>query len=97
MESRFVRIAVRLGAGLTLAFLYVPLVVVVIYAFNKSVSGAWPPQLFTLKWFSVAWHDPTLKGAFRTSIDRGDLRDVHRVGARHARLVRGAPVRVLRP
>jgi putative spermidine/putrescine transport system permease protein len=68
MESRFVRIAVRVGAGITLAFLYVPLVIVVIYAFNKSVSGSWPPQLFTLKWFSVAWQDPTLKGALRTSV-----------------------------
>ncbi|MFL5791834.1 MAG: ABC transporter permease [Actinomycetota bacterium] len=68
MESRFVRIAVRVGAGLTLAFLYVPLVIVVVYAFNKSVSGSWPPQLFTLKWFSVAWQDATLKGALRTSV-----------------------------
>jgi putative spermidine/putrescine transport system permease protein len=56
------------GAGITLAFLYVPLVIVVVYAFNKSVSGSWPPQLFTLKWFSVAWQDPTLKGALRTSV-----------------------------
>ena len=68
MESRFVRIAVRVGAGITLAFLYVPLVIVVVYAFNKSVSGSWPPQLFTLKWFSVAWQDPALKGALRTSV-----------------------------
>jgi putative spermidine/putrescine transport system permease protein len=68
VESRFVRVAVRLGAGLTMAFLYVPLIIVVVYAFNKSVSGSWPPQLFTLKWFSVAWQDATLKGALRTSI-----------------------------
>jgi putative spermidine/putrescine transport system permease protein len=68
MESRFVRIAVRVGAGITLAFLYVPLIIIVVYAFNKSVSGSWPPQLFTLKWFSVAWQDPSLKGALRTSV-----------------------------
>src|SRR6185436_8112513 len=68
MESRFVRIAVRLGAALTLAFLYVPLLVVVIYAFNKSVSGAWPPQLFTLHWFSVAWQDARLHTALWTSV-----------------------------
>ena len=68
MESRFVRIRGRVGAGITLAFLYVPLVIVIVYAFNKSVSGSWPPQLFTLKWFSVAWQDPTLKGALRTSV-----------------------------
>jgi putative spermidine/putrescine transport system permease protein len=68
MESRFVRIAVRLGAAFTLAFLYVPLIIVVVYAFNKSVSNAWPPQLFTLHWFSVAWQDPRLHTALWTSV-----------------------------
>ena len=68
MESRFVRVAVRVGAGVTLAFLYVPLIIVVIYAFNHSPTGSWPPQLFTLHWFSVAWQDDTLKGALWTSI-----------------------------
>ena len=51
------------SAALTLAFLYVPLVVVVIYAFNKSRSGAWPPRC-SRSWFTLAWHDPTLRPPF---------------------------------
>jgi putative spermidine/putrescine transport system permease protein len=68
MEGRLTRILIRLGSVITLAFLYVPLLVVVIYAFSKSRSGSWPPQLFTLHWFSVAWQDSTLRGAIGTSI-----------------------------
>ncbi|HUL84806.1 MAG TPA: ABC transporter permease [Actinomycetota bacterium] len=68
MEGRLARIFIRLGSVITLAFLYVPLFVVAIYAFSKSRSGSWPPQLFTLHWFSVAWQDPTLRGAIGTSI-----------------------------
>ena len=68
MEGRLARILIRLGSVITLAFLYVPLLVVVIYAFSKSRSGSWPPQLFTLHWFSVAWQDSTLRGAIGTSI-----------------------------
>ena len=36
-----------------------PLVIVVLYAFNKSVTRTWPPDLWTTKWFTVAWNDPT--------------------------------------
>ena len=42
MESRFARFMIKAGTGLTLAFLYIPLAVVVIYAFNDSVGQAWP-------------------------------------------------------
>ncbi len=68
MEGRLARILIKLGSAITLAFLYVPLLVVVIYAFNKSRLGSWPPQLFTLHWFSVAWQDSTLRGAIGTSL-----------------------------
>ena len=67
-ESKLARVLIKLGAVVTLAFLYVPLAIVVIYAFNKSRLGSWPPQLFTLHWFSVAWQDSTLKSAIATSI-----------------------------
>src|SRR5512132_1303956 len=68
IEGRLARALVRIGTAITLVFLYVPLLMVVIYAFNKTRSGAWPPQLFSLHWFSVAWQDPTLRGALTTSL-----------------------------
>ena len=42
MESRVIRVAIKAGAVLVLAFLYIPLLIVVIYSFNNSVSQTWP-------------------------------------------------------
>jgi putative spermidine/putrescine transport system permease protein len=68
MESRLTRILIKVGAGITLAFLYVPLVILALYAFNKGITRAWPPDLWTTKWFSAAFHDDLLPGALRNSI-----------------------------
>ena len=37
----------RAGAGLTLAFLYVPLLIIAIYAFSEATTLEWPPPGFT--------------------------------------------------
>lgn len=71
MESGGIRALLRTASGLVLAFLYLPLLIVIIYAFNKSRGASWPPQLFTTKWFSVAWNNPELKPAFANSIKAG--------------------------
>jgi putative spermidine/putrescine transport system permease protein len=68
MESRVARLVIRAGTAVTLAFLYLPLVVLAVYAFNKSFSQAWPPELWTLKWFRQAWHDPNLRPAIAGSL-----------------------------
>jgi putative spermidine/putrescine transport system permease protein len=68
MESRFARIAVKIGTAVTLAFLYIPLVVLGLYAFNKSFAQAWPPDLWTLKWFRQAWQDDTIRPAIAGSL-----------------------------
>jgi len=67
-EGRLARIVIRSGAALALAFLYVPLVLVVLYAFSKSIGYSWPPTLFTTKWFAVAFHDPDLPPALLNSL-----------------------------
>jgi putative spermidine/putrescine transport system permease protein len=68
MESRALRWFLRIISGAVLIFLYVPLIVVVLYAFTKSSTATWPPQLFTLKWFTVAWHNPQIPIALKNSI-----------------------------
>ncbi len=68
MESRLARWLIKGGTAVTLLFLYVPLVILALYAFNKGITRAWPPDLWTTKWFSVAWHDPDLPGALKNSI-----------------------------
>jgi putative spermidine/putrescine transport system permease protein len=57
-EPRSVRLGLRIGTGLALVFLFVPLLVIVLYAFNKSIAQSWPISKFSTKWFSVAWHNP---------------------------------------
>jgi ABC-type spermidine/putrescine transport system permease subunit II len=53
MESRLARILLKLGTVATLLFLYIPLVVVTLYAFSGSIGQTWPIEDFTLKWFGM--------------------------------------------
>jgi putative spermidine/putrescine transport system permease protein len=68
MEPRGLRIALRVWVGIVLAFLFVPIVLIVLYAFNKSNIDSWPIPSFTLHWFSVAWHDAQVRTAFLLSV-----------------------------
>jgi putative spermidine/putrescine transport system permease protein len=61
------RIAVWVG----LAFIYVPLIVITIYAFNSSKILAWPPPGWTTHWFSQAFNNEAAREAFVTSIKAG--------------------------
>ncbi len=48
--------------------MYVPLLLVVIYAFNSSGTSAWPPAGFTLEWVRAAAENTGLQQAFLTSL-----------------------------
>jgi putative spermidine/putrescine transport system permease protein len=67
MEPRGLRIALRVWVGIVLAFLFIPIALIVLYAFNKSNIDSWPIPSFTLHWFSVAWHDAQVRSAFLLS------------------------------
>ena len=67
-ESHVSRILLRLGAGATLAFIYFPLVVIAVYAFNENISQTWPIEHYTTRWFGVAWHDPDVRDALLLSV-----------------------------
>jgi putative spermidine/putrescine transport system permease protein len=60
-------ILLRVAVGLGLAFIYIPLLVLGIYAFNASKILEWPPPGLTLEWFPKAI-ESTAKDAFWTSI-----------------------------
>jgi putative spermidine/putrescine transport system permease protein len=68
VESRLTKILLRLGALATLAFIYLPLFVIGLYAFNKNVTQAWPIEKYSVKWFSVAFDDPAVRDALKNSI-----------------------------
>jgi putative spermidine/putrescine transport system permease protein len=61
----------RLGTAVTLAFLYVPLVVIAIYAFNSTRVQKWPPAGLTFSWFSKAFDNTGVRDALWTSVRAG--------------------------
>jgi putative spermidine/putrescine transport system permease protein len=62
-ESRATRILLRIASALVLAFLYLPLIILAIYAFNPSRLQAWPPAGLTLHWFGEAASNPAVRQA----------------------------------
>ncbi|MES1239313.1 MAG: ABC transporter permease, partial [Chloroflexota bacterium] len=73
VETRPVKILLRLASAGVLAFLYLPLAVLVIYAFNDSRIQAWPPVSFSLKWFEAAAKNPDVVKAVVNSLTAGTL------------------------
>jgi putative spermidine/putrescine transport system permease protein len=69
--SNGTRWALRIGTAVTLTFIYVPLVVIAIYAFNSSRSQSWPIDGLTLNWFDKAFHNPGVREALWTSVKAG--------------------------
>jgi putative spermidine/putrescine transport system permease protein len=54
--------------GVGLAFIYIPLIVIAIYAFNSSSILKWPPPGLTLDWFPKAIEDQGARDALLTSV-----------------------------
>jgi putative spermidine/putrescine transport system permease protein len=67
-ESRVARTLLGLGAAATLAFIYGPLVVIGLYAFNANVTQGWPIEDFSAKWFRIAWEDEAVRDALWVSV-----------------------------
>jgi putative spermidine/putrescine transport system permease protein len=68
--SKRSRILLRIAIGVVMAFIYVPLIVLGVYAFNSSRILEWPPPGLTFEWFPKAI-ESTAKDAFWTSIKVG--------------------------
>jgi putative spermidine/putrescine transport system permease protein len=71
--SRNATLLLRAGVGVTLAFIYIPLIVIAIYAFNGSTTLAWPPENLTLHWFGDALDNQGARDALVTSLKVGAI------------------------
>jgi putative spermidine/putrescine transport system permease protein len=68
MEPRGLRLGLRIWVIAVLLFLYLPIALIILYAFNRPVVQSWPISSLTLHWFSVAWHDAEVRTAFILSV-----------------------------
>jgi len=66
--SRATRIGLRLATGGLLAFIYIPILLIVLYSFNSSRIATWPIAGFTLEWYGKALQDEGIRSAMLTSI-----------------------------
>jgi putative spermidine/putrescine transport system permease protein len=73
MRSRTSNLMLRVWVGLVLLFLFVPIAIVILYAFNSSNVQSWPMKGLSTRWFSVAWHDPQVRSSLWLSIKAGLL------------------------
>ena len=66
--SRRSSILLRVGTALTLAFIYIPLLIIILYAFNERRIQTWPIPGLTLEWFEKAINNPGARDALWTSL-----------------------------
>ena len=71
MESFWARFALRLWVVLILLFLFLPLALIPLYAFNSSNIESWPLPGLTTKWFATTWNDPEVRTALELSLRAG--------------------------
>jgi putative spermidine/putrescine transport system permease protein len=68
MGSRATRIGLAVWTTLVVLFLWFPLVIIGLYAFNKSNIQTWPIPGLSLKWFGEAWDNSEVRDALVLSI-----------------------------
>jgi putative spermidine/putrescine transport system permease protein len=65
------RMVLRILAILGFAFLYIPLALIVLNAFNESRTFAFPPTGFTTKWWNLALDDQGARDGLVASVKAG--------------------------
>jgi putative spermidine/putrescine transport system permease protein len=56
-----------------LAFLYTPILIIALYAFNAERIQVWPIREFSTEWFGSAWGNPSVRAALGLSVQVGLL------------------------
>jgi putative spermidine/putrescine transport system permease protein len=62
------RIALGAWTALVIAFLWIPLGIIALYAFNDSQIQTWPITDWSTRWFGVAWHDEAVRSSLWLSV-----------------------------
>jgi putative spermidine/putrescine transport system permease protein len=71
MTGPWTRRALAVWVVAVLLFLFVPIITILLYAFNSSNIQSWPISGLTLKWFGRTWADPQVRAALLLSVKVG--------------------------
>jgi putative spermidine/putrescine transport system permease protein len=73
MEGRFARIVLRVWVAGVLLFFFLPILTIVLFAFDKVNIETFPIHAWSLHWFSFAWDDTTVRAALVVSLKAAAL------------------------
>ena len=79
---------IQIYTFLVYAFLFAPIVVVMVLAFNPKQFGIFPMEGFSFRWFIKLAHNEAIIAAFKNSLVLGSLSSVPEARRRYARWVR---------
>lgn len=66
--SRMSKISLQAVVVAVLVFIYAPLLVLILNAFNEGQISAWPIEGFSLKWWAVAFESQEIRAALLNSV-----------------------------
>jgi putative spermidine/putrescine transport system permease protein len=70
-SGRLSRVALGVWTALIMLFLFFPIVIICLYAFNSSNVQSWPLPGLSTRWFSSTWHNPEMRQALWLSVRAG--------------------------
>ncbi len=70
-EGRFTRVLLAVWVLLVLLFLFIPIALIVVYAFNPSNVQGWPLDGLSTKWFGSTWTNEEMRQALYLSLKAG--------------------------
>jgi len=73
METKFAKIALTAWVVAVLLFLFLPILLILVYAFNASNIQSWPISGLSLRWFGSAWENQEIRTALGLSLKAGLL------------------------
>jgi putative spermidine/putrescine transport system permease protein len=69
--SRLSRVAFAVWTALVMLFLFLPIAIIIVYAFNPSNVQSWPLHGLSTKWFTSTWHNAEMRHALWLSVRAG--------------------------
>jgi putative spermidine/putrescine transport system permease protein len=70
-ETRATKAILAVWTVAILLFLFIPIAIICLYAFNPSNVQGWPLDGLSTKWFSSTWHNQEMRDAFALSLKAG--------------------------